>query len=370
MVAVIADDFTGAAELAGIGLRYGLKVQLAMPGVAYNGADLFIIATDSRSLKRKEAEEITANVVKYILQLQPGWIYKKIDSVLRGHVLAELGIEMQAIGTKRAFVLPANPSLGRTIKNGHYYIHNEAISRTGFAADPEFAINHSSVLQMIGSRPGEVKVVKHSEVLPGTGIVIGEAETERDVVAWANKVDKTRVLAGAGDFFTALLERSHKAIPHRPADTELPYLYVSGTAFEKSRQFVKQIEKRLGCVAYLPLPGTDINKEWLDRVRALINNQQRCVIAIGDNVSELSAAGLRLLTAKAVKEVLERADIKEVFIEGGSTAASILEELNISSLEPVDEWQRGVVRMKAKNWLITVKPGSYEIPRTVEKIYA
>ena len=46
MIAVIADDFTGAAEIAGIGLRYGLTIQLAMPGVSYDNAELFIVSTD------------------------------------------------------------------------------------------------------------------------------------------------------------------------------------------------------------------------------------------------------------------------------------------------------------------------------------
>jgi uncharacterized protein YgbK (DUF1537 family) len=53
MIAVIADDFTGAAELAGISLRYGLKVELCVGKVEYKNADVLVVSTDSRSLKKK-----------------------------------------------------------------------------------------------------------------------------------------------------------------------------------------------------------------------------------------------------------------------------------------------------------------------------
>ena len=52
-IAVIADDFTGAAELAGISLRYGLTVSVCLHNEISTDADVLIISTDSRSLKKK-----------------------------------------------------------------------------------------------------------------------------------------------------------------------------------------------------------------------------------------------------------------------------------------------------------------------------
>ena len=188
MIAVIADDLTGAAEIAGIGLRYGLKVELTTTIHTNTDADLFVVSTDSRSLTRENAERITAQTVEAILQLKPDLIYKKIDSVLRGYVLDELAIQMELTGLKKAFVLPANPSLGRTIKDGLYYINGKAISETGFATDPEFAITDSSVLKMIRTMAGEERVLKQPDSLPSEGIVIGEAETPGETTAWVDKV--------------------------------------------------------------------------------------------------------------------------------------------------------------------------------------
>ena len=76
---------------------------------------MLIISTDSRSLKKKEALKVTADAVRKIVQLKPDLIYKKIDSVLRGYVLDELKVQMELSGLNKVFIMPANPSLGRTI---------------------------------------------------------------------------------------------------------------------------------------------------------------------------------------------------------------------------------------------------------------
>ena len=73
--------------------------------------------------------------------------------------------------------------------------------------------------------------------------------------------------------------------------------------------------------------------------------------------------------ASAVKRILEREKVRELFIEGGSTAAAILNELGIKKLSVVNELQRGIVRMKAKDLFITVKPGSYELPAAIKELY-
>ena len=69
MIAVIADDFTGAAELAGISLRYGLSVEVFLNNVTATDADVIVVCTDSRSLNNTNAKEVTAKVVKNVLQL-------------------------------------------------------------------------------------------------------------------------------------------------------------------------------------------------------------------------------------------------------------------------------------------------------------
>src|SRR6185436_8671733 len=140
MIAVITDDLTGAAELAGISLRYGLKVSVCLNDEVAPGVDVLILDTNSRSLKKEEALKVNAEAAKKIVQLKPGFIYKKIDSVLRGYVVDELKAQAQVAGFNKVFILPANPSLGRTIENVEYFIEGKRINETGFVSDPEFPI--------------------------------------------------------------------------------------------------------------------------------------------------------------------------------------------------------------------------------------
>jgi uncharacterized protein YgbK (DUF1537 family) len=339
--------------------------------------DLLVVCTDSRSLNNEDAGRVTADAVQKILQLKPEMTYKKIDSVYRGHVLDELKVQMRLVGLNKALLLAANPSLGRTIIDGKYYVDNRLINETGFATDPEFAITSCDVLEMTNAaHDNDVKVLGPLDKLPETGIIIGEASTIADIDEWAGRVNNQWVLAGAGDFFTALLDKKYTLVKSNEVDIDLPHLYVSGTSFIKSKQFIKLAKEKNDCVLYLPpfkMNKNEFNDEqWLDKLSEIIRKQKKAIIAINDEESgtqETSALRLRTFMAKAVKKILQREKINELFIEGGSTAGAILQEMKITTLEPVNELQRGVVRMKANDMYITMKPGSYQLPSQLVSLY-
>jgi uncharacterized protein YgbK (DUF1537 family) len=362
MIAVIADDFTGAAELAGISLRYGLTVELFLAEITAANADVIIVCTDSRSQKIEEAKKLTADAIKNIIPLRPRFIYKKIDSVLRGYVVEEVKVQMKLCGFEKVLILPANPTLGRTINNGEYFINGKRITETGFAADPEFPIRSSLIKDMIGNH--SVSVLKHTDELPGKGIVIGEATQRADIEQWIAVNNEEWMLVGAGDFYSAILDKNYQAKTQPTIEVQLPHLYVCGTAFDERKKYVKTLNEKQDCVAYLPEKMTDT---WVQQTCDMLRIKNKAVVAIKQGAGD--ATELRLSMAKTVKEILKRENVKEIFIEGGSTAAAVLNELGIQKLSPVNEMKRGVVRMKAKDLFITVKPGSYELPAEIKMLY-
>ena len=105
MIAVIADDFTGAAELGGIGLRYGLSVEISTAVPAATGADLLVIAADTRSTDEMSAVIEMEAVTKALLPLQPALVFKKTDSVLRGHIVAETIAQLKILQLPRALLV-------------------------------------------------------------------------------------------------------------------------------------------------------------------------------------------------------------------------------------------------------------------------
>lgn len=144
-------------------------------------------------------------------------------------------------------------------------------------------------------------------------------------------------------------------------DTGLPVLYVCGTTFEQSTSAIKKMAGEGAPVSYMP----DDNASWFIQIVGFLNSQRKAVIAIDPETTNGNPVTLRERTAWMVKEVLAYTEVRELFIEGGSTARAIFDQLGYTSFFPFKELSQGVVRMtikERKEMYITVKPGSYAWP--------
>src|SRR3954468_12100362 len=150
MIGVISDDLTGAAELGAVGLRYGLSAEIVTGGEPGGKAELMCLDTSSRSCPPEEAARRAAEAARSLKGAGASWIYKKVDSVLRGHVAAEVDAVMKELGLKVALMVPANPLLGRVIRDGRYYVRGKPIQETEFAQDPEYPRKSAGVLELLG----------------------------------------------------------------------------------------------------------------------------------------------------------------------------------------------------------------------------
>jgi len=384
-IAVIADDLTGAAEIGGIGLSYGLKVEISRNVNAATTADMLVINTDARSLNEADAVQVTKIVSEQLKALNPQFVYKKIDSVMRGHVLPEITVQCEAMNLSRAIVVPANPALGRTLVKGHYYINNVPAHETSFGHDPEFPVVHSHVLTRFKHASDRVAVQPHHVNLNGKAIIIGEAETHGDLANWAEKLQPGTLAAGAAGFFTACMDALYpqKQSNNNVGDFNLngPILYISGSTFKPSVSLVEKLHAANGPVSYMPeqlmQPGNtndNLINYWANETAGFIADKNKAVMSIPVEDAEHNgnnAVHRRTQMAAAVKKVFEQTPISELVIEGGSTAAAILDALDIDTLLPVQELAPGVIRSAATkpyvNLHITLKPGSY---RWSDKIWA
>jgi len=151
MIAVIADDFSGAAEIAGIAWRYGLRTVLQIEPDFSVHDDIIIIDTDTRSKKVSEARQIHHSIARILHQSKIDWIFKKTDSVLRGHIIAEIEPLANESNKTKVLIVPNNPSSGKVIRNNTYYIDNRRLHETDFRFDPEFPAKSSVVTEILGS---------------------------------------------------------------------------------------------------------------------------------------------------------------------------------------------------------------------------
>ena len=379
MIGVIADDLTGAAELGAVGRRLGLKAEIVRDDPPSNAAELVCVDTDSRSCTPTEAAKRAAAAAKLLHSAGAKWIYKKVDSVLRGNVTAEVEAVMQELGLNRALMLPANPSLGRIIRDGQYFVQGKPIHRTEFSRDPEYPRKTAQVLRLVEApQHFLLRLANGKLAVPENTMLVGQTDSSEKVRAWAQVREDSILPVGGSEFFGALLSQElHCATP--PVMEEFQFgqdrqLFICGTASKAGHHLFRAARKARVPVFTLPQelmwgnefsPGA--HEAISQRVVEAFNTDQRVVLGVGlPPVRDVQAA--RRLSENLVdiaELVLRRAKIKYVFAEGGATSAELVRRMKWARLEVRHEWAPGVATLAVADenplWL-TIKPGSYSWP--------
>lgn len=364
MIYVIADDITGAAEIAGIAHSYGLKTLLSMSSAScVDGFDVVVVATDARSYGPEEAAKMTAEAYKSFLLAseQAGnkagkaggegsdvFLFRKTDSALRGNVSEELA----ALGGGFVY-MPANPSKGRIIRDGVYYINEQPISETDFRFDPEF--------------PAVSSVI--SERFPDLEYANATCREEVDRVV-EDALRNGKRLAGAADLFTSLLEQLCGEKAQKEDRKKAPSLF--GGNGEKTDRLiilgstqskVLDLGIRIETMPYDVFYEEAAPVTWAAAIVERYRKEGSAILAIGDKEvrkGKEAAVYLRTAMAEVACALYAAHRPAEIIIEGGATAFAILGQLPYKDWQVVVEIAPGVVRLEAHDGLqVVLKPGSY-----------
>lgn len=380
MITVIADDLTGAAEIAGICLRYGIDVSFSIDKIPEKQTAINVIATDTRSKDEDEAYETHLHLAIEIISNTNNIIFKKCDSVLRGHVFVELLALANTVKKYKILLQPSNPKSNRFIKDASYYINDILIENTGFANDPDFPAKSSSVKKLIfdnvtKQHPLEVYTGDFYEI-KSEGIFIPNCDAVKVLSESLSLYKDDMVIAGSAAFFEQFLIKKKLAvakIPQKKFSYLKNYVLLSGSIHPKSVVFSKKL-KKLNC-PLLVFPETllenHLNKKKLDEfvnnIAQDYNNHKKLILRISNSVIKPrnSALNLKSRMSFIARKLIESTNVNEIFIEGGATAYDVLKELHWKSFTPIAEVAPGVVRMQLDHnpkKHITIKPGSYEWP--------
>jgi uncharacterized protein YgbK (DUF1537 family) len=355
---VIADDITGAAEIAGIAFEHGQQVRLvcASPvgSATVSSEAITVVATDTRSMSEDEAVAETRRILHPLsLEGEEGRLhfFKKTDSALRGHVVAELSALMEATGYRRAVYLPANPSKGRIVRQGVCYVHNVPIHATSFSYDPEYPARTSVLSQRFPDAD------EHHIIMP-------DAETMDDVRHVVERYNDAETLfAGAADLFTSLLPASPSPLPslhphgswhgHTPSES---VLILCGSTQSKPLD--------LGIpVAPMPREVYDGSSDLTLWDTSAYNRQHSLILSIPHThrTGKAVAVHLRTVMAAMTRSLVAIHRPAQLIIEGGATAWATLQALGWTTFEVVGQSAPGVVQMRSvtNRTLVTLKPGSY-----------
>lgn len=375
MIIVIADDITGAAEMAGLahsrGVTTSLLTQTTNPLPA---ADVVVVATDTRSMPEAAAALATREVCRHLRQAaQTGEVtlFRKVDSAVRGHVVAELSAICDVCGYDSVCYLPANPSKGRTIRHGEYFVDGTPIDQTAFAYDPEFPARIAHIATRLSLNAD-------------SAIRVCDAESQEDVrrtVAEAMQQGDTTLLAGAADLFVALLD--YLSVGHAGAQSEPfgglstkgPALVVCGSTQSSDLTATPYVRQRQLSAVPMPLEvfeGRSSAQDWTSALLGALPTAKAdwggVILSIphrqapdSSEPREALALRLRQTMAQAVATIVSQRIPAELVIEGGATAFAIIDRLGWHGFSITHQVAPGVVRMQCLDApsCITFKPGSY-----------
>lgn len=380
MIAVIADDFTGAAEIGGVGLKYGLTVVIETKVNQVDCADLMVVAADTRTLSEREAFNEIEEITTQLLKKKPMYIFKKLDSVLRGNIAAEIKAQLNITGKKRAIMVAGNPVFGRTIEDGKYFIDRVPLSETSFANDPDFPVYSSFVTDIIKSNEINVYSFSAGAKIPKSGIIVGDVKNQQEMADWVKQVDRETVVAGGAGFFDMLISKKYQVVQsNHEGCLELGShtLFIFGSKYPKVERLPMGLKERDAVRRNMPneiYENSDFNEQlivnWANNIIDDLKNKRNVIVTVEQDYSTENniSERIRKHVAEVVKLVSDSVELTDLLIEGGATTSEILKAIGINKLFPNRLVGQGIIQMETKefpNLTITTKPGSYPWPDNV-----
>ncbi|MGB1321365.1 MAG: 3-oxo-tetronate kinase [Vibrio gallaecicus] len=159
LLGVIADDFTGATDIAGFLVENGMRtIQLnGIPAGDFDvSADAVVISLKSRSCPVDEAITDSVTALKWLQSQGCQQFYFKycstFDSTAQGNIGPVTDALLAELGESFTMVCPALPVNGRTVYNGHLFVFGELLSDSGMRNHPVTPMTDSSVVRMMNAQ--------------------------------------------------------------------------------------------------------------------------------------------------------------------------------------------------------------------------
>lgn len=356
----IADDLSGALDAAGAFFRAGRSVTVALsPDVwpEVPADEVVGLSTETRNAAPAAARAAVLAVIDRLRARGARLVYKKIDSTLRGPIAAEVEALVEALPGSRLLFCPANPAVGRTVRNGVLLVHGVPVDATEFARDPVCPVQESHLHRLLRS-------------VAGPGLVLRDAESESALENAVREMDSGSgpwVAIGSGALARPVAARLER--PRRPADGAAdpplppgPVLLLCGSAHPVNRAQAAALQAAEG-IPVLPFRASDPGAAISGAVRGLREHGGASLVVDPDRVD--SRALLDALAAAAATLVAE-AGVNRLLVTGGETAHALCRRLGVNALRFVDELEPGValvgsdIRGAPLRWVI--KPGGFGSP--------
>ncbi|MGH8714828.1 MAG: 3-oxo-tetronate kinase [Casimicrobiaceae bacterium] len=160
LLGCIADDFTGATDLANNLVRSGMRVMQAIgvPGAALDAdADAAVLTLKSRTIPSNEAVAQSLQALRWLKAHGAQQIYFKycstFDSTPQGNIGPVAEALMDALGSSAGadftIATPAFPDNGRTVFNGHLFVGDVLLNESGMQNHPLTPMTDANLVRVL-----------------------------------------------------------------------------------------------------------------------------------------------------------------------------------------------------------------------------
>jgi uncharacterized protein YgbK (DUF1537 family) len=382
-IAALADDVTGATDLAGSWRSRGLRsvVVLGEPADAdrsiLDEMDTVVYAVKIRSVPREEARQVAARVGERLARHEGVQVYDKycstFDSTADGNIGPIADALADAVKARRAVVVPSMPNNGRTVYQGHLFVHDQLLSESPMRDHPLNPMRDSHVVRLMQaqtSRPvGHIplSVVRRGAADLRRALDEAEAGGHFYLVVDAIENSDLETINAATAQDPLVTGGSGLALGAEPGRTEstppavVPghRMILAGSASTATRRQVA-----VGAAAF-PTRALDLDRvaedgsaladellAWARENWALDRDRPVLIHSAADTLkgripSQAQAEGIESVMGQLARGAWE-AGARQLLIAGGETSGAVITSLGIHYLELGDEvdpgvsWARGV----------------------------
>jgi 3-dehydrotetronate 4-kinase len=408
----IADDYTGASDLANTLTRCGLRTvqtigvpraDLALPEV-----DAVVVSLKSRSIEAGLAVARSREADKWLRGRGAAHVLFKICSTFDSTDAGNIGAVMDALrsdsGDAIVLVTPAFPETGRTVYQGNLFVGSVPLNESPLKDHPLNPMRDSNLVRVLARQSKTaVGLVELSSVSRGPdavrqrlvelsgkaiGAAIADAVFDRDLETIGAVAIEQRLSVGASGLGLGLaraLVASNRVKPSAPnASSETPVggpaACLAGSCSQATLQQIANAESEM---PVLHLDPEQIVAGKAEAQRALGWAKERLgdtpfLIASSSNPDQVAAlqsrhgrdaAGHAIEQAMAdIAEGLVQSGVRRLVVAGGETSGAVVDRLRIPGFLVGAEIAAGVpvlraVGAKEGEMLLALKSGNFGGPQ-------
>jgi 3-dehydrotetronate 4-kinase len=157
LLGAIADDFTGATDLANMLVRGGMRTELwfgpQSKATVGNDADAIVVALKTRSIEAADACEQSLRALNWLVNVGASrFLFKycsTFDSTEQGNIGPVAAALCRELDAEQTIFCPAFPEIGRTVYLGHLFVNGRLLHESGMQNHPLNPMRDADLLRVL-----------------------------------------------------------------------------------------------------------------------------------------------------------------------------------------------------------------------------